>query len=138
MFDREFSRVYIQSIGNTTNGKGVREMGDRVLIQVKSGTEFSPVCYLHWGGNDAPRLIQETVQLMTSRLGDVDYVFGRLVGVCHARTPGSTGLGCFNADHILTADDSHGDAGVYIIDCDTWDVTAKGGYGTSFNAAVAA
>jgi len=109
-------------------------MGDRVLIQVKAGTGFSPVCYLHWSGDSAPALIRETAELMKGRDNDVAYCFARLVGVCHTSTPGNLSLGVWNADALLTSGDSHGDAGIYIVDCGTWDVVAMGGYGTSFNA----
>lgn len=109
-------------------------MGDRVLIQVVNGTATSPVCYGHWFGGEAPQYIRELAELMKGRDGDVEYTFARLVGVCASHTGGNTGLGCWNQTTKLTPNDSHGDAGCYVIDCVSWNVEAFGGYGTSFNA----
>lgn len=111
-------------------------MGDRVLIQVTDRDgRVSPVLYLHWGGEEAPEIIREAAALMAGRDGDLGYAFGRLVGVAHSRTPGrNTGLGVWNQPTKLEASDSHGDAGCYVVSCETWEVEAFGGYGTPFNA----
>lgn len=110
-------------------------MGDRVLIQVKDGKgEVSPVCYMHWSGSNAPALIKEMAELMRGREGDVSYAFARLVGVCHNHIEGNLSLGVFNQADELKAGDSHGDAGCYVVNCSTWEVTASGGYGESFKA----
>lgn len=109
-------------------------MGDRVLIQVINGASVSPVCYGHWAGEYAPRYIREVAELMKGRNGDVEYTFARLVGVLTRYNNGNTGVGVWNQTTKLTPEDSHGDAGCYVIDCNNWDVEAFGGYGTPFNA----
>jgi len=114
-------------------------MGDIALIQIfrkghEEVTHFSPVCYLHSDGPSAPEYIREMAETMKNRERDVDYAFARLVGIAHTKIPGNKGLGVWNADSIQTEDDTHGDAGIYLVDCTTWEVTAMGGYGKSFNA----
>lgn len=112
-------------------------MGDRVLIQLKdSDGAVSPVCYLHWHGGRAPDLIRETAKLMQSRGEDIAYAFARLVGVCHQHIEGNTSLGVWPLDgdaEQLSPEQSHGDAGIYIVHCGTWEVEAFGGYGESFS-----
>lgn len=112
-------------------------MGDRALIQVVSGEQVSPVCYLHWHGDAAPKFICELAERMKGRDGDIAYAFARLIGICHSHIDGNTSLGCWSAEEKLTEGDSHGDAGVFIVDCNTWSVEALGGYGRSFNARTA-
>ena len=116
-------------------------MGDRALIQIvrhntssNQEPEFSPVCYLHHAGCDAADYIRELSDRMVNRDGDCGYAFARLIGIAHNHTPGNMSLGAWNADGILKAEDTHGDAGIYIVDCTTWKVKAMGGYGKSFNA----
>lgn len=43
-------------------------------------------------------------------------------------------LGVSNQATVLTVEDSHGDAGCYVVNCKTWEVEAFGGYGEPFNA----
>jgi hypothetical protein len=114
-------------------------MSDTALIQVVSKIptvqNISPVCYLHSSGSVAHEYIRELALLMSpTRGGDVQYGFARLVGICHTHIGGNLSLGVWAADGILTAEHSHGDAGVFVVDCNTWDVRAEGGYGESFNA----
>lgn len=110
-------------------------MGDRVLVQFKDSSDrVSPVCYMHWHGDRAPELIRECAKLMESRGEDLSYAFARFVGICHSHINGNLSLGVFNQAAKLTAEDSHGDAGCYVVNCKTWEVEAFGGYGESFNA----
>jgi hypothetical protein len=110
-------------------------MGDRVLIQFINGAgEFSPVAYLHWHGASAPALIRACSDLMRGRDGDTSYAFARFLGVCHEAINGNLSLGAWNAAAVLEPDDSHGDAGCYVVDVVTWHVRAFGGYGEPFNA----
>ena len=99
-------------------------MGNRALLQVIKGDEFSPIIYLHWAGGESRDIIEKAAPLM--RKGDVSYAFARLAGVCHLETNPEQQLsfGIFNADHILTDEDSHGDRGCFIVDCETGKVIA--------------
>lgn len=105
-------------------------MGDRVLFQVVRGDKgFSPVVYCHWSGNRAPEIVRKLAERMDSRRGDIDYVTARLVQECTAADPdGALGFGVFNHPARLTAEDSNGDAGVVLIDSDTFECECLGGY----------
>ena len=108
-------------------------MGDRVLLQchsAKSG-KFGPVVYCHWLGDKAPQIVNQLINRMRPRTGDLDYASARLVQECTLaqNDPDSyMGIGVWSADHLLTAKDSHGDAGCVLIDVDTWQTTYLGGY----------
>lgn len=116
-------------------------MGDRVLIQVEDGNgSVSPVAYGHWLGKHAEGIITDVIDLMKKRgFPDVEYTFARLVEIMGEYAgPGPTGMGCWNAPLIydkegtakprrLNAADSHGDNGVFIINCSNWDVEHLGG-----------
>jgi hypothetical protein len=67
---------------------------------------------------------------MTARRDDVEYVAARLVQECTALDPdGFLGFGIWNASKRLTEADSHGDAGVVLIDCgDGFKCECLGGY----------
>jgi len=87
--------------------------------------DFSPVCYLHWGGSEVPALLRQCATIMHDRPGDLEYTFARFVGVCHT-TPGLNdsclSLGVWNADGLLTEEYSHGDNGVFVIWLPEWSV----------------
>lgn len=95
-------------------------MGDRVLFQVVRGTAAAgPVVYCHWAGYRAPEIVRKLAARMATRPGDVDYATARLVQECTAGdTDGALSFGVMNARGRLTENDSHGDAGVVLIDCD--------------------
>ena len=107
-------------------------MGDRVLFQVvRKGTEdFGPVVYGHWSGSDAPRIVSALADRMAARPGDVEYATARLVQECVALYPdGNTGFGVWSATARLTEENTHGDAGVVLIDCaDGFKCECLGGY----------
>ena len=102
-------------------------MGDRVLFQVvtSKGDAVGPVVYGHWCGSDAPAIVRRLADRMAARPGDVEYASARLVQEVIATAPDtSLGVGVWNAPTLgggmserLTAEDSHGDAGVVLIDC---------------------
>lgn len=107
-------------------------MGDRALIQFKDKSgDFSPVVYLHWQGNSVGTLLEETMQLMKNRPGDVSYATARFIGICHTANVDSLSLGVWNKNELLTAADSHGDAGCFVVDVSEsrWTVYMDGGYG---------
>ena len=108
-------------------------MGDRVLFQVvgesQGELEFSPVIYGHWAGSAAPGIVAQLGVQMKNRRGDVNYWAARLVEIlCSADPGGDLSVGIWNADHILTARDSHGDAGVVLINADNGQAMYLGGY----------
>jgi len=105
-------------------------MGDRVLMQiVNNAGEFGPVVYGHDAGVHAPMIVRDLVARMAPRGGDVTYWSARLVQeVSKTCTEGSHSLGMWNAEAVLTAEDSHGDGGVVIINADTNEATYMGGY----------
>ena len=94
-------------------------MGDRVLFQVVNGAvNAGPVVYCHWAGDRAPEIVRKLAARMSARPGDMDYATARLVQECTAEDPdGALGFGVFNAKGRLTEKDSHGDAGIVLIDC---------------------
>lgn len=93
-------------------------MGDRVLFQVVSGDEFGPSVYCHWSGARAPDIARRLASRMKTRQGDVEYSTARLVQECTAADPdGNLSFGVSNVSHKLTKSNSHGDAGVVLIDC---------------------
>ena len=105
-------------------------MGDRVLFQMVRGpSEFGPAVYCHWSGGRAPDIVRKLAARMASRTGDIDYATARLVQECTVTdTDGALSFGVSNAKARLTAEDSHGDAGVVLIDCDTFKCQCLGGY----------
>lgn len=107
-------------------------MGDRCVLQVidsRDPTRFSPAVYVHWVGDAVPQIMERTIARMAGRQ-DIDYVAARLVQECAlvAGEHGNLGLGMWNVDHVLTADDSHGDAGCALLDVAWWRVQYVGGY----------
>jgi hypothetical protein len=103
-------------------------MGDRVLIQLTYGDKFSPVLYCHNSGHRALDIVKATERRMQGRGGDLEYSFARLVQAAMGNGEGNTGFGVWNAERVLTADDSQGDAGVVVVDIQTWKTKRMGGY----------
>ena len=100
--------------------------------------QLSPVTYLHWHGHLVGSLLGDLYERMEGRRGDLTYVAARFVGLCHEKIEGNLSLGMWNAP---TPEDlfertseygwtySHGDAGVFIVDCAFKQVVMFGGYG---------
>lgn len=128
-------------------------MGDRALIIVTDGKEYSPTVYLHYGGSRVPDIIERTFNHMKTRPGDVSYFTARLIGLAHQDNPNSPlSLGVFATKIIVgecaarvvrairdgekisegmslkLENYSHGDAGVIVVDCDNFTCSAYGGY----------
>ena len=106
-------------------------MGDRVLMQCFSSetNDFGPVVYGHWSGSDSKEIVGELKARMKSRQNDVEYASARLVQIMTGTDTGNTGFGIWNTDALLTAGDSHGDAGVVLIDvAKDHEATYIGGY----------
>lgn len=108
-------------------------MGDRVLLQVVKKTpgektEFSPVVYCHWLGGGAVDAVKRLAKRMDDRRGDVEYIAARLLQEVIGDDDHYLGFGLMNTRKVLTAKDSHGDAGVILVDADTFEMTFLGGY----------
>ena len=108
-------------------------MGDRVLFQVVGDTEHSPVMYGHNSGSYAPEICARILLRMVTRPGDVNYTAARLMQEMIGDDEGDLGFGMWHAGKILTADDSHGDAGVVLVHVNETPMRfeALGGYLTS-------
>lgn len=104
-------------------------MGDRALIQFTDGDDYSPITYLHWSGYKVREYLEALKERMKGREGDLAYTAARFVGICHDDIEGNLSLGLWNQDKPLTEDDSHGDAGCFVVNVETWDVQQLGGYG---------
>lgn len=109
-------------------------MGDRILYQVvskydrmtKTALEFSPVVYGHNSGHNWKEDTAKLAKKMRDR-SDVQYAAARLIQIMIGDHPFSVndncGFGIWNIDRVLTADDTHGDAGVVLIDADNGYLT---------------
>ena len=97
-------------------------MGNRAVVQFTDGEEYSPVTYLHWDGDSVPERIKELIELMADRTDDVPYSAARFIGICHKHIPGNLSLGTWNNIGKLTTDDSHGDAGCFVVNVKDWAI----------------
>jgi hypothetical protein len=100
-------------------------MGNRVVIQFVCNGKVSPAIYGHWHGSDAAETIKALREQMSDRPSDIEYVAARCIGRMIDGDTASTGFGLWNAPKQLTAKESHGDAGVYLVDIsgDRWRVS---------------
>jgi len=84
-------------------------MGDRALVVFKDPTQvdkddrYSPVTYLHWGGDKVPELLKKTKEIMEGRGLDINYTPARFIGVCHILMEGNLSLGTWNLPEGLPA-----------------------------------
>lgn len=109
-------------------------MGDRAIVIFKrtrnSGTnleletEYSSAVYLHWYGGEVLEWLKEAAPTMRAR--DVGYACARFIAFCGTKINPPLSLGVFNtppnkkgAEYTTKeiADISHGDRGVFIVDC---------------------
>ena len=105
-------------------------MGDRALVLFKDKASVSPTVYLHWNGHMVGRLLAAAAPRMRS--GEADYACARFIGTCHEAIEGGLSLGVFNTD-AGGEPESQGDAGVFVVDVNTGEVSAYGGYGFGDN-----
>lgn len=110
-------------------------MGNRALVVFHDGQDVSPVVYLHWGGASVKDRLRECREHMRSRGADLPYTAARFVGLCHAADANSNlSLGMWNAPDGKSPEarianiESHGDAGLFIVDVRTWKVVNKDGH----------
>jgi hypothetical protein len=107
-------------------------MGNRIVIQFVNGADVSPAIYGHWYGSHAGEALKGLRTQMADRPDSIQYVAARMLGVMIGDDKGSTGFGLWNAPKRLTAKDSHGDAGVFLVDiaAPVWRVTVLDGSGS--------
>lgn len=110
-------------------------MGDRALVVFYSsnGDEVSPIIYLHWNGRNVPAWLEATKSIMTGRMGDAGYAAARFCGYAASQIPGNLSLGLMNVQDAgdLCANPekySHGDAGLILVNADTFEWKSYGGY----------
>lgn len=107
-------------------------MGNRVRIQMKHGSELSPVIYGHWSGSRAAEAIVACRERMSDRPYDISYCAARMLQELMGKdadvaVEGSTGFGLGNQEKELTEKDAE-DAGCFVITLGrVWKVTIKGG-----------
>lgn len=115
-------------------------MGDRAVVVFTDdeGETYSPGVYLHWNGGQVPDLLKKALPRM--RTGDAGYSAARFCGVAHENIEGALSLGLVDAPErdagskeFPWAEYSHGDAGVFLVDVNTWKVDVKEGYAQSFD-----
>ena len=124
-------------------------MGDRaILILVNRTTgDVGAEVYLHWNGRRVPLLITSLASLMADRKGDVAYATARLIGIAHNMMPGNLSIGVSltqpalvsairRRDNDFLCDYSPGDAGLVVIDADTFTWEAHEGYLAGYAQAV--
>jgi hypothetical protein len=111
-------------------------MGDRAIVifyanDYNGAPEFSPAAYLHWSGSQVGALLRETAKVMAGRDGDPSYALARFMAVACAACPGNLSVGVHNGPKTMEEAKgmSHGDAGVFLVDCAKWSAEAFDGYG---------
>ena len=111
-------------------------MGDRALVILKSGKDYSPVMYLHWHAPQVQNYVNRLREVMEGRGADIDYGFARLPGIAHNDIAGNLSLGCRNLP--IGFDEtkpeamqamSHGDGGIYVVDLRDYGIATYAGYG---------
>jgi hypothetical protein len=112
------------------------DMGDRALVILKDGTDYSPVMYLHWHAPQVQNYVNRLKEVMVGREGDIQYGFARLVGIAHNDIQGNLSLGCWSlpedfseTDEAMLKKMSHGDGGIYVVDLKDYSITTYAGYG---------
>jgi hypothetical protein len=111
-------------------------MGDRALVILKSGTDYSPVMYLHWHAPQVRNYVNRLKEVMEGRGNDLNYAFARLLGIVHNDIDGNLSLGCWNlpdgfseTDSKMLRELSQGDGGIYVIDLKDYAIATHAGYG---------
>ncbi len=111
-------------------------MGDRALVILKDGKEYSPVMYLHWHAPQVQNYVNRLKEVMQGREGDIQYGFARLIGIAHNDIEGNLSVGVWNlperfseADKTALQEMSHGDGGIYVVDLKDYSIATYAGYG---------
>lgn len=111
-------------------------MGDRVIIVCHAGPgDIAPAIYGHWAGHNAPERIVEAGKLGILRRGDPSYAAARLCWhmiQSSGDTSSALGYGLLSSPEDLEPEtleqESHGDAGVILLDVRDGSLAYHGGY----------
>jgi hypothetical protein len=111
-------------------------MGNRACVVFHDAEGVSPTVYLHWHGDFVPAWLERLKHRMTGRLGDAEYAAARFVGICHQHIEGNLSLGVWSNtlthadlhDEARMKDESHGDAGIVVVNTSDFTWKAYGGY----------
>ena len=112
-------------------------MGNRacIIFHNHERSSYGPNVYLHWHGGEVGELVKAVKARMGERLDDEAYTTARLIGLVHEMIPGNLSLGVFNLPADFDDEAGYlrglspGDAGIFLVDCQTWDIRCHGGYG---------
>lgn len=106
-------------------------MGDRALIQMTDGVDYSPTLYMHWDGPNVAGILERTQRRMRDRPNDLAYAFARLVQEAIGNAEGNLSFGVSNCVNPVSPEASCGDAGVFLVNVrgPQWIVAQGGGYG---------
>lgn len=111
-------------------------MGNRACVLFFDYHRVSPTVYLHWHGDAVPGWLNQLKDHMDGRFSDAAYAAARFVGICHAHIGGNLSLGIWsntlsladvrNAEELEA--ESHGNAGIVVVDTSDFTWKAYGGY----------
>lgn len=106
-------------------------MGDRGIVVMRKGEDYSPGVYVHWSGGKLLAYLQEAAPSM--RQGDPLYAAARFCGIVHGKIPGCLPLGLLDAPSAEDVAEgftrySQGDAGVVVLDVGSGEVRCYAGY----------
>ena len=107
-------------------------MGDRSVTVFRDQQDYSPGVYLHWNGSQTADYIKAASKQF--RAGDAYYSAARFCGYCHTMIDSNRGLGLLppppDGDKTDWSYDGygHGNAGVFIVDVETGEVTVHSDY----------
>lgn len=110
-------------------------MGDRCRVIFRDSTGVSPTVHVHWVGSLVPQYLKQMAGAMKDEwFPNRFYAAARFIGiVCRYQSHGIGVLG--NSFTLADLDDSakmkaesHGDAGVVVVDCKDFSWKAYGGY----------
>lgn len=105
-------------------------MGDRVLIQCVSDKtgEVGPVCYSHWLGDESPEIVSNAVEhlLNTATTNSVSVATATIVA--EMAKSQKHNVECWSEEKRLTEEDTHGDAGIIVLNVDNLTCQCFGGY----------
>ena len=105
-------------------------MGDRATVVFKGTYDkkeyYSPGIYLHWDGSKVMRWLKAARKRLRGH--DQNYSSARFCGFCHTHLKGNLSLGlCVPPSETDVLDNfdtySPGNHGVFVVDCDTFNVT---------------
>lgn len=105
-------------------------MGDRVLIQCVSDKtgEIGPVCYDHWLGRESPKIVFDAVTFLLNAPYTCSVPVATSAIIAEMAKSRKHNVECWSEEKRLTKEDTHGDAGVIILNVDNLTCQCFGGY----------